>query len=200
MHFILPLMAVISFPLMLLNFLGGIVGGIWLAILGEWGTLGIGVVGLFGGALFCSLLLLPGMALTVPSISAWERGGVIRIVVLPFMIVGHLWTYLVMTAWGFGAFIMVLKGVSMDDNVLPYGLWAYAVSTSPWSYMAQKDIQSGNDHGTIPLFFLQVGCACLIFGFGFKLPIFILAFWALMAISMIVGLLRMIIFLRSETK
>lgn len=38
------LIAILILPLMLLNFLGGIVGVIWLMILGEWGALGIALI------------------------------------------------------------------------------------------------------------------------------------------------------------
>lgn len=43
-------------PIMLLNVFGGIVSGIWLAILGQWGSIGVGIliiaVGGFGIRLF----------------------------------------------------------------------------------------------------------------------------------------------------
>ena len=38
------LIAALTIPLMILNMLGGIVSGIWLAILGDWGTFGLGIL------------------------------------------------------------------------------------------------------------------------------------------------------------
>lgn len=38
---------ILSVPIMILNIAGGIVGGIWLAILGEWTLIVIGVLLLF---------------------------------------------------------------------------------------------------------------------------------------------------------
>lgn len=38
--------AAVAIPLGLLNMLGGIVAGIWLAILGRWGIIGYGIAAL----------------------------------------------------------------------------------------------------------------------------------------------------------
>ena len=39
--------APIALLLLVLNAIGGIVSGIWLAVIGEWWALGVGLVGLF---------------------------------------------------------------------------------------------------------------------------------------------------------
>ena len=44
MKALMGLIAALSAPIMILNVLGGIVSGIWLAILGQWGTVGLGIV------------------------------------------------------------------------------------------------------------------------------------------------------------
>ena len=41
MKALMGLITALSVPLMILNILGGIVSGIWLAILGRWGTVGL---------------------------------------------------------------------------------------------------------------------------------------------------------------
>ena len=91
MHCIPLLMAVISFPIMLLNILGGIVGGVWLGVAGEWWTLGLGVVGIICGAFFCSLLMFPGMSLTVAGMGPVV---IIRLIALPHALL----TYALATA------------------------------------------------------------------------------------------------------
>ena len=40
------LMTVMAVPLGILNIFGGVVSGIWLAILGEWGIIGYGILAL----------------------------------------------------------------------------------------------------------------------------------------------------------
>src|SRR3546814_13869529 len=48
------LMGAFSVVLVLLNALGGVVAGIWLAILGEWGSIGYGLMFGIGGAMLIS--------------------------------------------------------------------------------------------------------------------------------------------------
>lgn len=62
------LMGAFSVVLLLLNALGGIVAGIWLAILGEWGSIGYGLMFVIGGGLLISFAMLPGMLLAGPAI------------------------------------------------------------------------------------------------------------------------------------
>ncbi len=177
---------------MLLNMLGGVVAGVWLAVLGDWKTIGTGVVGMIGGAMICSLLMLPGIVLALPAMRMWGSDSFLaRIIAVPILLVGHSWTYIVMTAWAFGAFLVLLKGVPIDDKALPYLLWAYAVATTPWVFMLQKDVQAGNDHGSISVFFLQIACAALILGFWLEAFWLIIAFWIIMAISLLFGLVIM---------
>jgi hypothetical protein len=54
--------------------LGGIVSGIWLAILGEWGPIGIGILALFISGFVVSILLMPGALLALPGAFFAERG------------------------------------------------------------------------------------------------------------------------------
>jgi hypothetical protein len=56
------LIALLVLPLMLLNVLGGIVGGIWLIVLGEWGALGVALIAIVFGAIICSFALMPGIS------------------------------------------------------------------------------------------------------------------------------------------
>src|SRR5208283_1333098 len=53
------IVGVLSVPIMILNFASGIIAGIWLAILGEWSLLGIGILFLFTSHWLIGLLLLP---------------------------------------------------------------------------------------------------------------------------------------------
>ena len=200
MKIITVLMGTLSVPIMLMNFFGGLIGAIWLGVIGEWNILLIGGGILLAGALLCSLILMPGIAVSAACMAAWERAGLLRILLAPFMVCGGLWTYVVMAAWGFGAFLLMFSGVPSPDDALPHALWAYAIGTSPWTYMMQKDLQAGNDHGVIPLFFLQLGCICLVLAFGLQLPALIAAFWGIMALSVIIGLVQLISAITSAAK
>ena len=52
---------IISIPIIFLNFGSGIVGGVWLAFLGEWRLVGIGVALLFTASFSLSILMLPSI-------------------------------------------------------------------------------------------------------------------------------------------
>src|SRR3546814_1412099 len=68
------LMGAFSVVLVLLNALGGVVAGIWLAILGEWGSIGYGLMFGIGGAMLISFAMLPGMLLAGPAVMMDKKG------------------------------------------------------------------------------------------------------------------------------
>jgi len=192
-------MTVLTMPLIIFNLLGGLVGGIWLAFLGEWATIGRGLAGMFGGALLCSFLMFLGMMFQMPGIKMWEsRKFFARIFAIPMLLIGHAWIYIVMTGWAIGAFQIIFRDVSGQSSVLPHGLWAYAVAVGPWSFLLQKDVDAGNDHGEIPVFFLQIACICLVLGTWLEIKGLVISFWAIMAVSLIVGSLNFIRLLYKE--
>lgn len=49
---------IFSVPIMMMNFASGIIAGIWLAILGQWGLIGIGLVFTFTSHWLLALLML----------------------------------------------------------------------------------------------------------------------------------------------
>jgi hypothetical protein len=64
-----------SIPVMLLNFWGGIVGGIWLAILGKWDLIGLGIVSMLISSFGLGLALTPGFLFLAPAGLALDRGN-----------------------------------------------------------------------------------------------------------------------------
>lgn len=155
------LIAVLMLPIIVLNVLGGIIGGIWLLINGDWGTFFRGLGYMFFGAFAVSILLLPGMALAVPMAKLLEdrREKLAFVVALPAL----LWTYgavMISCLWVFSWIMSRVEG-----SPIPYLLWSYAVATAPWSYMAQKDSQTGNDYGTYAVFGAQLGMISLSFAY-----------------------------------
>jgi hypothetical protein len=155
------LIAVLVLPLMLLNFLGGIVGAIWLMFLGEWGALGIALIATIFGAMVCGFALMPGMLVTAPAMLMYEKGGAARIASYPLMFVGLLWTFAVMSGWALFWFAYFLKRADAS-SLVPMLLIAFSVATGPWAYMAQKEAQSGNEYSSITTFFLQIACAVIL--------------------------------------
>ncbi|GAB3739951.1 hypothetical protein GCM10028794_24110 [Silanimonas algicola] len=158
---------VLMIPLIAMNFIGGLVGVVWLLVLGQWSALGTALVLLIGGAFFCGLALLPGLLASGPALMMYDKGGASRIASYPLMLAGLLWTHSVMIVWAFGAFAYFRK-LSDSGSLVPMMLIAYLVATAPWSYMAQKDVQSGNESSLASIFFLQASCfiAAVMLGVG----------------------------------
>ena len=129
------ILGLVSIPIMLLNFGGGIVGGIWLAFLGKWGLLGLGIVSMFISSFGISLALAPGLLFVAPAGVALDRGR--YIIGGLCLTLANVWTDVVMTAWSVGCFYVVL-GYYDRGSIWPYLLWAYGMATGPWTYMAAR--------------------------------------------------------------
>src|SRR3546814_3081556 len=91
------LMGAFSVVLVLLNALGGVVAGIWLAILGEWGSIGYGLMFGIGGAMLISFAMLPGMLLAGPAVMMDKKG--IKSGFYLFGFLSAVYTFGVLTAW-----------------------------------------------------------------------------------------------------
>lgn len=128
------LIAAVIVPMMLLNFLGGIVGIVWLAILGKWSLVGLAVGWSVASPLVLSLAMLPGIGLaTVPKVGE---------------LLGIVWIASLMLATS--AVVFSIAGFSYSETFegspVPYVLAAYGTAMGPWSFMAK-----GSEHAAIPL-------------------------------------------------
>jgi hypothetical protein len=119
------LLQLLSLPVMLMNMLGGLIGGIWLAYLGQWSVFGLGLGVFFFGAIAISFALMPGIGIAVAAGAALDRGK--NVVAVPLLVLGTLWTYAVMAVWCVGAFYVV-SGYYHGGSMWPYMLWSYAVA------------------------------------------------------------------------
>ncbi|WP_342315556.1 hypothetical protein [Lysobacter sp. FW306-1B-D06B] len=144
------LLEVGAVALMVLNMLGGVVAGIWLAIIGSWGAIGWGLVFAFGGSFIISIALMPSLLLVAPIIGftkkGWGAGA------LAFGALNMLYTFAVMTAWCAGMYIFFASRIG-EDAGLPYLLWAYGAATAPIAHMASKD---NNENSVLTALIAQV--------------------------------------------
>jgi hypothetical protein len=146
---ILNVMKALSIPLIFINMLGGIVSGIWLAIIGEWGTIGWGFAFLFGGALAISLAMMPGLMLAAPLMYFEKKGSQLGFYFFGFLM--SLYTVLVIAAWCCVVLMFFAKRAD-SASIIPTLLWSYGAATGPLAYMAQKE---QNEYAGISTFFAQ---------------------------------------------
>jgi hypothetical protein len=152
---------------MLLNFLAGIVGGIWLLLLGEWQVVVIGLVAGVCGTFIAGLLILPSMLLVGPLIGVASATRLQHSPVFMAItaLIGVGYTYCVTGLWAHVSFRWLTAHVALDAKI-PILLWCYAVATSTWNYMAQQDARSGNEMTSMSAFFHQIACVSLmVYGF-----------------------------------
>lgn len=160
--------AFIGFILFGLNTFGGIIGGVWLATLGEWSAILIGILVMVVSPIALSIAMLPGQfVFGVPGAALLDRGQ--RFFGLFFVFLSHAYTHLIVGAWCVAVFAYCLS-VARDDSVWPFALWGYSVAIAPWAYLAGKDARSGGGEGAaITVFFAEIAfiamaVAAIVFG------------------------------------
>lgn len=180
------LITIAAVPLGILNAFGGLVAVIWLAILGEWGTLGYGLVGIFLGAFALGFAMMPGLLFAIPAAMLIDKGYERSGTVIGFL--SAIYTALILTTWCMGVlYLFVMRADS--QSLAPVLLLAYGVATGPISWMAQKESQhGGGEFAVISSLFAQIAFIAVV-GVAFIVawPFFDLAL--LFAAIMGVGLL-----------
>ena len=139
------ILGLISIPVRLLNFGGGIVGIIWLAVLGKWSLLGIGLISIFIFSFGLPLALVPAFLFAASGRVALEREK--YVIGFLCLTAGNLWTLAVMTVWCVSCFYVALSNYYSGGSIWPYLLWAYGMATSPLAHMAAKKGETGSIAG-----------------------------------------------------
>jgi hypothetical protein len=140
------LVRLILIPIGILNLASGIVGGIWLAVLGQWRILVFGVVALFlANRGLITIACFPGILFSAPLVYAVNKGKYVTATACAFL--SHLWTSVVMTAWCVGIFYVVLAGYT-GGSIWPFLLWAYNTAAGQWAYMAWVTDQASDHQST----------------------------------------------------
>lgn len=153
------IIGILSLPVIAVDLLGGIVGLVWLAILGEWGLILWGVILMVIGTFILSLLLLPSFIFAFPAVYFAKKR--LNIFVIPFVFLSALYVGILMyfsSLWVIGFVTSALDGV---QGSLPYLFWGYCLATAPWSFMASKE-DSNSIATFLPIFFLKLGLVSVI--------------------------------------
>lgn len=163
----------------LFNISAGIISGLWLIFIGDWEIVVSGFIYsivspfILGFIMMIGLIFYPGALLL--NKGRYFLGSTLLILSQLFNII-VIFTSVTLVFNYYGQFIE-------KSGLIPILFFAYAVSFTPWSYMAQTDREAGNDQAHIEIFLGQIG-------FVFGMIIFIFSGYAIaMSIGLLFGLL-----------
>jgi len=174
---------ILSIPIMILNMVGGIIGGIWLAILGEWRLLGIGVFLLLTSHWIISILMMPSLLFGPIAVYFYERKnplghlfGFISVLYTNILIVGTcVFAFFICSSFYTG---------NIGFDYIPYLLWSWGMALGTWQFFASNE--PDNEFTAITLF------SASVFYFLFLTSIFISPFLGLI-ILIIFGVVQLIV-------
>lgn len=147
------ILEILTVPIMFLNFAGGIVGGIWLAFLGEWKLIGIGIFLLFTSHWILSILMMPGIPIAGIAAYLFEKKNPLGHLV---GYLAQLYTNILIVGTCVLAFFICssfYRG-SISFGYIPYLLWSWGMALGPWQFFASKEPE--NEFSAITLFSASV--------------------------------------------
>lgn len=159
-RFFSGLITTLSVPILLLNILGGIVGGIWLMIAGEWSLFIGGLLYMMFGAMIIGLLLMPSLLFAAPAAAFAEKRKYVLFFI--FGLLGIAYTYGLIAVSTY-----YISDIALSSQTAPLWaslLWLYAVVLAPWQYMASKE--QDNTSTGMTTFFLALGVFALMVCIG----------------------------------
>ena len=158
MRTLLSFIKILCVPLIVLNVLGGITSGTWLAILGEWATIAYGIlILLIAPSLLRWSLLLPSAFFAWPMKYFSDKGKTFGTVVTASL--SNVYTIALMTIWCCGIFFLFMMQADAS-NVILHLIWSYGVAIGPWGYLASKD--PDNVASAIPTFLAELAYITLM--------------------------------------
>ncbi|MCE5194305.1 MAG: hypothetical protein LLF28_02440 [Nitrospiraceae bacterium] len=147
------IVSIFSVPIMIMNFASGIIGGIWLAFLGKWGLIGIGLLFSLTSHWIFTLLMLPSLALIPLGVYLYEKKNPLRHVV---NYISQLYTNILIIITIFFAYSVCRSFYTgnMGVGYIPYLLWSWGMALGPWQFFASKE--PDNAFSAITLFSASV--------------------------------------------
>jgi hypothetical protein len=159
MKALMGLISALSFPLMLLNGFGGIISGIWLAVIRDWRPLGLGIGFFLFSSLILGLALAPSLLLAAPAAYFAEKGKTLGVVC--FGALSSLYVLTLITVWCCGVLFLFVRD-AQATTFIPRLIWSYGVATGPWAYMASKDESDEGFGSTFAVFLAMLAYLVLM--------------------------------------
>jgi hypothetical protein len=184
----------ISVPLMILNLFGGIISGIWLAILGEWGKIFRGIFFVVAASsIAIPIALIPSLIFTAPMAMAMNRGK--KVLEILFASLSFLYKNALITIWCIWVMWFFVRSAN-ESSLIPLLIWSYGVATDPWMWLAQKD---HNEFAIFSTLFAEAAyiIGMVLFFLGATLGTIAVVFGAIMLIG---GVIQIFLSLEQEVR
>ena len=160
MNAMFKLFELLALPFVIFNFLSGIVSGVWLAILGDWGSIGYGILAMIISGFLIGIVLMPSLLFAGPA-AYFAKKDIISLYYI-FAFLDSLYTVAILAIWC-GGVLSFLASRATSESVIPALIWSYGVALGPWQDMTRKDIQSGSgESAVITTVFAQLGYVVMI--------------------------------------
>lgn len=132
------LVEMLTVPILLLNAIGGIVGGVWLAIAGEWRLIGVGLLLLVTAPWTLSILMLLSMPIAGIAVYLYSKKNPLGHI---FGFLAQFYTNLLILGTCLLAFLFCSRFYSGTSVIgyLPYLLWSWGMALGPWQFFASKE-------------------------------------------------------------
>ncbi len=179
------LMLALALPIGMLNTVGGIASGIWLAILGKWALIGLGLILGLISSFGLGILMTFRLAFLARATAMLERGDLTRAYISTIL----SWAYsvTVLAAWCISVFALYTRHAD-KNSLIPVLIWSYSVAATPVSALAYHDLRCGVENTEILAFFTFIACiiaSLAIFSGGFSLHKVFSIFASVMFIALI---------------
>ncbi|NOT35685.1 MAG: hypothetical protein HOP12_16210 [Candidatus Eisenbacteria bacterium] len=131
------------------------------------------------GAFALGLVMMPSLLLVAPAAWFSARGQTWGVVA--FSVLVALYSYAVITVWGFVVFWFFLGRAHNLEEAIPLMLLGYACATGPLSFMASNDDDASASHFTVFIARLALLAVITVLLASGNIPASVIAFLAIMA-------------------
>ena len=162
---------ILNVPIDLMNLGSGIIGGIWLAVIGEWVLIGFGLLLIISSHWLLGLIMMPGLAIVTIGAAFFERKNLLVILGIFFMYLSQFYINLLIIGTFVISFIFCSSFYSGDDFIgyIPYLLWSWGMALGPWQLFTQQD--PDNEYSLITTYSASVFYLLFISFFSFSTTI-----------------------------